>query len=656
MAGIRYVVDIALEVSGAPATKLTTLGSQANKLGSEMSRVGGKLLDGFTGAVESIGGKLLTIGKVAGTALIGGAVYGAAKLNNELETTQVSLAAILNAKGMTSSVESGMQVAAGWMAQMRKDARDLPGEFADLKGIVASAAGSAFESGLDVQTFERMAAQAMAAGKSMAVPLDQAGRELAQLLEGRAGVHNVFGMRLGIHAQGFNDKSGQERVKILQDSLAKFEPAIKVFGATFDAQSSAFIDNAKSFIGAATGPLFSRMTATLKDVNEWFDKNQYTVKLYADNVGHALVTAFDKGKAVFLEYGPILLDFGGRAYDKIVRLWQDAEPYVKAIGAEIKDFLRDDGSFGKLETILKLYIAAKVGSGALSIGGSMLTLASAAKGAGLFGGAAGAAGGAAGVGASAGAVAAATGTSALETYALGTGLAAGAGMAATIGTIVLGATAAIAATAYEIWYARRGRFDQVDASGGGPYGRSEGAKKYVDDLTTKGLDAGRAISTMSEASYNAAQDVPVGFSAATDAAQEFAAVMRTLARSGDFDKIAKINETLDEEAWRLDRAEDMRSVQHYSTEGDFRVGKYQLGAITNTFDMAVEAQKTKKLEEDRRKKGVEGKGGVTIHKVEITVISSQAPNQIARDVFAEFTNARRYRPSSPNVVNFSAGR
>ncbi len=76
----------------------------------------------------------------------------------------------------------------------------------------------------------------------------------------------------------------------------------------------------------------------------------------------------------------------------------------------------------------------------------------------------------------------------------------------------------------------------------------------------------------------------------------------------------------------------------------------------NQRDMAISAQKQKELDAERKKKAVEGKGGVTIHKIDITVSSNQAPNQIARDVFSEFTNARRYRTSSPRVANFAAGR
>jgi hypothetical protein len=71
-----------------------------------------------------------------------GAVHqGAMGVNKELETTQISLAAVLNAQGQASSLPDAMEQASNWVRQMKIDARDLPGEFSDLLYIVQTAAG-----------------------------------------------------------------------------------------------------------------------------------------------------------------------------------------------------------------------------------------------------------------------------------------------------------------------------------------------------------------------------------------------------------------------------------------------------------------------------------------------------------------------------------
>lgn len=635
MAGeTKYVVDIELNVSGDPAAKVGKIKDMSGDLAKELGKAGGALLGGFEGAVERVGGMVAGIGKVGLAAAVGAATYGVVGLNQELETTQVSLAAVLNANGIGGGMAGAMQQAAGWVKEMKKDAKDLPGEFSDLLGIVQSGASAAFNAGLDVKGFERLASQGMAAAKAMSVPIDQAGRELAQLLEGRAGAHNVFGTRLGIHADDFKGKTPEERVQLITTALGKFQPAIEVFGNTMDAQSSTLVDNVKTFIGTATGPLFGKVKGTLAEVNAWFDKNQATVELYAFKVGYALEQAFDKGKAVILEYGPIVWEFAGKAYDKIVRLWQDAEPYVKSIGAEIKSFLQDNGSFDKIGTILKLYIAAK-GIGAMSSVASTLSPIISAGVTAFAGGSAAAGAGAAGGAAAGAGVAAGEGA-----LALGTG---GAGAAAGAAAAPAGIIAAIGAAIYEVIDAQS-RSRTVDHSGGSAYGRSDKERKYIDDLAEKGIAAGKAMGDVTDAAY----DVPAGFSAAADAAQEFASIIRSLSKSGDFDKVSQIvQSTLD-----ADQAAKDAQAQSEQRTSDFMQSSAAMGILAANA-LAKSAADEKKAADDRKKAG-RGSGGTTIGKVEISVSTNQNAGQFARQVGAYLARQNRQRTSSPFPTNYTS--
>jgi hypothetical protein len=70
-----------------------------------------------------------------------------------------------------------------------------------------------------------------------------------------------------------------------------------------------------------------------------------------------------------------------------------------------------------------------------------------------------------------------------------------------------------------------------------------------------------------------------------------------------------------------------------------------------------EKTRAERLEAEKNaKKKVEGKGGMTVHNVWITVSSNQAPGQIAREVVNELGRRNRYRTTPRNTVNFSAGR
>ncbi len=638
MSGIKYLVDIEMNVTGEPGQKMAGISAGASTLKRDMAGVGRSLLDGFTGAVESIGGKLLTLGKIGAAGAIGAATYGVVGLNNELETTRVSLGAVLNANGMSSSLESGMKQASGWITQMKKDAKDLPGEFSDLLAFVQNAASPAFAAGLDMTGFEKMSAQAMAAAKSLQVPMDQAAREYAQLLEGRAGAHNVFGTRLGIHAQGFNEKGSEDRVKIIQSSLGKFEPAIAEFGKTFDASSSALVDSAKQFLTTATGPLFGKVKDALGDANSWLDKNSALVADYAERIGYQLGKAFDYGKEVFLEYGPLLLDFGERAYDKIVRVWQDLQPIVHDVGDAIKGFLKDDGSFDKIETILKLYITAKGLGAAASAGSTIYKLGTGI--AGLFGGGGGAATAAAGA---AGAGEVGAGVVAIEAGVTGFA-AAGASLSATLLAVPLAIGAAIGATIYEIQDAKS-RELTVDAMGGGAYGYNDAEKASREKMIASGIEAGVTLHGLSDIPVDS---VGIGFSEVGDAANTLAFTLRSLAKSGDFDAVRRINEAIDK-----DEAKKKNTEETNNAAFDFFKTNAAAAAILGS--QAIDKAKAEKEDAAKRKKNAEGKGGMTINKVEITVNNNNSPEQVARATLAEMQHLRRLRTSSSRTLNFSAG-
>src|SRR6478735_3442442 len=216
--GTIYTVEIDLQTKGDLPSAMGRFGGdldrvdkKAQGLGATLYGLGGKLSQGFTSAVETVGSTVSSLAKVGIAGAIGAATYGVTSLNNQLQTTTVSLAAVLTSNGLTSSIEGGMARAAGWVAQMKKDARDLPGEFQDLLGIVQSSAGSAFQAGLDDQGLEKMAAQTMAAAKALAIDMPQAGRDLGRRLGGSAGMDNMLGSRLGFTVENFNDLSRAEQ-------------------------------------------------------------------------------------------------------------------------------------------------------------------------------------------------------------------------------------------------------------------------------------------------------------------------------------------------------------------------------------------------------------------------------------------------------------
>ncbi|WP_438029024.1 hypothetical protein [Sorangium sp. So ce233] len=714
--GTVYTVEISLETKGDLPSSMGRLGGELDRvdrkaagLGATLYGLGGRLSDGFTGAVETVGSLTTGLAKLGIAGAIGAATYGVTSLNKELETTTISLAAVLNKEGLTSSIEGGMQRAAAWVAQMKKDAKDLPGGFQELLGIVQSSAGAAFQAGLDDQGLQKLASQTMAAAKTLAVDAPQAGRDLARLLGGSAGMDNMLGSRLGFTAENFNTKTRAEQVKMISTELAKFQPAIALFGETFEANSDSLVDNLKAFGTTATKELFERVTGTLSEINAWFDANSGEVRHYAEAVGQVLVNMWDDGKRFVQEWGPSVLGFAERFYDKFIAVWRDAEPYVKSIAGTVKGFLDDPESLDHVGTAVQLYAGLKLfglgkgALGALGIGGAAAGAAGGGGGGIMAGlaekyllgeGAAAARFGAMlrmpswliGAGESAGAAGQAIG-------------AAGVGTAGLLAALGIGAVGAVGATGYEIFDAHR-RAGTVDAKGGGAYGYSEGVQALVDDRVARGIElAARAqdvyegtyrrgmsaydpdeaarrrrdieeqlaSGNLSPAEYQSyverladlseqntrARDQVESFAQATmeasDAVAGLQSVISTLAASGDFEAIAKINQSV----FDRQNAALMADQESERNNDFFRLNGAAMGIAALK---ALDEQDARAKSRAKKEAAAKGSGNVNIGRVEITVSSNQAPGQIAREVLAQTTDMRRLRKSSPSVQTFSSGR
>ncbi len=361
-------------------------------LASNMGDFAGKVTGAFTGAVEQVGSLALGFAKLGIGGGLAAATYGVAVLNRGLEDTRISIAAVLNANGATSGMGQALGQSAALMSQMRKDAADLPGEFKDLKDIFTLGLNPAMKAGLDPQKFSGMAAKAMAAAAATEMNMPQASREFAQLLQGRAGTHNVFGTQLGIGKE-LNQQSAGDRVKTIETALNKFAPAIEIFKTSFSAISSTLIDNAKMILGTATLPLFNRVKATMSEANEWFEKHGTSAREMADSFGVHLAHAWEKGVAIVKDWYPAIRDFVMDAKMRIESIWDRIGPGIEKAAGALKDALSNGTALDKIESILKLYGVAKVGGMGVGLAKPLIGAAGNLGGAvGFMGGGAAAAG------------------------------------------------------------------------------------------------------------------------------------------------------------------------------------------------------------------------------------------------------------------------
>lgn len=631
MADLTYLVSIDMQVKGGGAGgALDKASAGADRVSKRLERIstlarsaGSTMVSSFTGVVESVGNVSYGLAKMGAGLAVGAAMWGV-KLNSELETTQTSIAAVLKAQDQVGSMDEGLGRAATMVAQMKKDARELPGEFRDLQYILQSSLTSGLNAGLSPESMQRMSAQVMAAGKAMSVPLDQAGREFAMLLEGRAGAHNVFGTRLGIKADGFNQLDSAKRIEIIAEALQKFQPSIKAFGRTWDAASSTMIDHAKSFIGLATKPLFEKAKETLFDINRWFEANGDTTDEWARDIGWRLRNAFVIGTQTIQEWWPAISAFATNAERKLSQVWATWGPTLETMGASMREWMKDPKAMEDIAETAKLYAGLKIG---VPIGTGLFGLGSA-----IFGGGGAAAGGAA----AAGAGAAGAGTGAAGVAAAG-GLAAVATAAAAV-VLALGGVGLAAWQGYELFKESQGFMNEEERN-------RAAAVVHLQAMIDAHRNAGTELD-MSSANWQNAVGNLIAAGGELEASLLSAAAASTSAAASFNAAAAKQWGPAGVEASKWGGAPGVGGSLNYI----MAAAQGSANAFLDGESLRAE-QAAKKAAKD--KKGGGGGGG-NVMKVEITISSNQAPGQIAREIKNELVSLQRHPRTSSGVRNFSA--
>lgn len=368
MNGTTYVVTLSLQTQGNFGTQVGGLGEKAHQAHSRITSLGegfrkaGELAERMSsrvgGVLESIAEKAehaaMTAAKIGGATVMGLATYGVAKLNNELEQTQLSLGAIAQAQGFAHDFAEGFGLAGRQLAAMKQDVKTLPGDLGQLSDIMKMIATPAAQGGANLDQIRALAGRTMLTSTILGVPQEVASREMAGLLSGRAGAHNIFGARLGLigdEAEKFNKMAPDQRLARINQELDKYSGAADKFGQSFVANFTTLKDNLKySLLAEATSPLFQSVKADLVSINSWFDHNQDRVQQFARVVGNDLVKAWDAVVARVAKIEPII----GKAVNAL----------ANADGKKLEGFLAR-GALGVVGT--------KVAGKAIETGGSMLS-------------------------------------------------------------------------------------------------------------------------------------------------------------------------------------------------------------------------------------------------------------------------------------------
>lgn len=389
MADTIYNVVLNLSTTGSLATSLGSVGSKAASADDQIKKLGesGKrMAETIGGAAERVGSFLegaadkafaLAGGfaKVAAVGIIAGATYGVMGLNNELEQTQLSLGAIAQAQGFTKTFEGGFRLAGEQLTKMKQDVKTLPGDLGQLSNIMKMIATPAAKGGASMDDIRKLAGRTMLTAGILGVQQDVAAREMAGLIAGRAGSHNILGGRLGLigdDAKKFNEMGPEARLAKLNEELNKYSGAADKFGQSFIANWTTLKDNVKyALLGPATSPLFEHVKSTIIDINTYFDTHKAQVEQLTHIVGDRLANG----------------------WDAIVKDAKALEPIVARVVSYLENMSPGD-AVEKIRHAGEILLATKVAGMGLSAAGKVLPGAMSMGsriGASLFGGEAAAA-------------------------------------------------------------------------------------------------------------------------------------------------------------------------------------------------------------------------------------------------------------------------
>ena len=604
MSDIAYRLLVDLSSKGSLAPQLGKLDSQAKGLDGTFKDLGLKFSSSMIGGIERAGEKLASLAVTAAKFGAVGAVAGASfgiHLNNELEKTTISLGAIFNAQGVSKNITEGLDLAKGTIKEMRKDAAALPGEFGDLLSFFKLGATPGFQAGASVQQLERMSAAGMAAAAATGVQMDQAAREFAQLLQGRAGAHNVFGTLIGFQGDEghkLNSMSGADRLKAIDAALQKFQPAIGAYATSFDALTSTMKDNGKQVAQKVMEPVFTRTKEILARGNKFYEDHQSQIEQWADKVGLVLLRGFDLGARKIGEWIPAIKTFGEHAAEEMKRLWEVAKPFLEGFEKLALHGLRGKGLFHGAEALAVAYGGVKLGRAGAPLFGAAKSLMGMGGGAELAG--------------------AATGIGGLATAGIATGVAAAAATVPLLAAV--GAFHSITDASSDFHEEATRSAEAIAKNVSKTFENSEKVWARVGPQATSVVDF---IGTTWLGGFEL---MSIGLEKATFGLGRFT------------DKVGGFLEKI--------------GVLDGATPGPGPLDK---------FLARPESEHTSRFhgeDDDRKtKKGAGGgHGGTTIQKVEIVVTSNQDPSRIARFTVDRLQDVSRFPTSSARTRNWSSAR
>ncbi len=293
MAGADYEIVARLVVQDASqrgiGSVLTSLGVIQGRANGVAQSIGAQFRNMFAGLAGAYG-----IGRL--TAAVG-------QFQVQMQDATVGLAtsmAVIN----RSSMSDGMTRARKVIQDLRKDARDLPGEFQDyFKGYQQIYAPVRQRGGSD-ETVRQLVKDTIMAGMAnnrqgnLSLSFGEATRDVTQALTTGVSFRQTpivaqALMAQGLSLQAFRQMKPEKQLETLSKAMHAYSVGAQEFNKTFSVQASTLKDNVLFALSNFASPIFERVTENVRSINQWFARSNDELQKMVDGWGPRLLDLWD---------------------------------------------------------------------------------------------------------------------------------------------------------------------------------------------------------------------------------------------------------------------------------------------------------------------------------------------------------------------------
>ncbi len=249
------------------------------------------------GGVRRLMGAFAALG---GVFALGRAAAGAVGLHSEIQNAEGALATLFSSLG-GMEIAGALSLARSEIVGLRADAAAGVGELNDYTTAYSRLAAPLLKAGLGTEDIRAFTRQSLTAGFAARGQegLRLAPMDIVQALQG--GVNDKITpiasqalAAVNITQAKFNKLDTSKKIEALQKAFKTFEAGAELMGRSWEAQMATARDGAREVARTVTKPLFDRWSEQLMASNKWLESNKETLGGIAEQVGGALLRAYDQ--------------------------------------------------------------------------------------------------------------------------------------------------------------------------------------------------------------------------------------------------------------------------------------------------------------------------------------------------------------------------